>query len=197
MSKAISVHNNTSYTKESIDGIIADLRVVIDQIGHSQAHAKSLILELATRFDMNKACQQGQICTKIKEILSDKLKERKITGRWVERCLPAKYKGKYDKSELSSLPRRSKRNPTMETAKKSAKLDGLAFENAELKGALKRQTAILSADQVTANEIVYTVHKEKFPQLRKAMDVSRDTMRLVFDKGGVLERAEPDIYGST
>lgn len=194
MSKAISVQNNASYTKGSIDGIIADLRVVIDQIGHSQAHAKDLILELATRFDENNACQQGQICKKIKEILSDKIKERKITGRWVEKCLPAEYKGKYDKSELSSLSSGCKRNSTKDAAKISVKLDGLAFENAELKEALKRQTVLLSADKVATNEIVYTVHKEKFPQLREAMDVCRETIRLVFDKADVLERAEPDIY---
>lgn len=197
MTRAISVQSNASYTKESIDGIIADLRVAIDQIGHGQAHARYLILELAKRFDANKTCQQDKICSKIKGILRDKIKEHKITARWVERCLHPKYKGKYTKSELSSLSSGEKRNLTNDAAKKSVKLDGLVFESAELKEALKRQTALLSADQVAANEIVYTVHKKKFDQLREAMDVCRETMRLVFDKAGVLERAEPDIYGST
>jgi hypothetical protein len=194
MSKEISVQSNASYTKESIDGMIAGLRVVIDQIGHGQAHARNLILELATRFDVNKTCQQDKICSKIKEILSDKIKERKITERWIERCLPPKYNGKYDKSEPRSLSKGSKRSPTKDAPKTSVKLDGPAFENAELKEALKLQTALLSADKVAVNEIVYIVHKEKFGQVMEAMDISRDSIHLVFDKAGVLERAEPDIY---
>ena len=83
------------------------------------------------------------------------------------------------------------------TAKKSVehnRLEALILENSELKEALKRQTTLLSADQVSSNEIMFIVPKEKFNQLKEAMEISRDSLHLVFDKSGVLERAESDIF---
>ncbi|HZA08416.1 MAG TPA: hypothetical protein VE619_11990 [Nitrososphaeraceae archaeon] len=54
--------------------------------------------------------KRNQICRKIKQILKDKITERKITAKWIEKCLPSEYKRKYNdnknkkiKSELSSL----------------------------------------------------------------------------------------------
>ncbi|MFZ0329077.1 MAG: hypothetical protein WAL66_17425 [Nitrososphaeraceae archaeon] len=41
---------------------------------------------------------------KIKEVLKDKIREGKITAKWIEDCLPPEYKRKYTtKSEVSSL----------------------------------------------------------------------------------------------
>jgi len=58
---------------------------------------------LARRLDESKQCEQGQISKRIKEILKDKIHEGKISGKWIEECLPKEYKRKYIKSELSSL----------------------------------------------------------------------------------------------
>jgi hypothetical protein len=80
-------------------------------------------------------------------------------------------------------------------AKKSVdhnRLEDLIFENSELKEALKRQTVVLSADQISASEIMFIVPKEKFNQLKEAMETSRDSIRLIFDKSGVLECVESD-----
>jgi hypothetical protein len=52
------------------------------------------------------------------------------------------------------------------------KLD-LILENSELKEALKRQTTLQRADQVSANEITFVVPEEKFNQLKEAMETSR------------------------
>ena len=71
--------------------------------------AKSLILELARHLDETRQCEETQICRKIKEMLNDKIKEGKITGKWIEECLPQEYKRKYAKSELSSLSRNAKK----------------------------------------------------------------------------------------
>jgi hypothetical protein len=65
---------------------------------------KDLIKELARRFDEEGRCEKSEISTKIKEILADKIKEHKITVKWIEQCLPQEYKRPYRfKSELSSL----------------------------------------------------------------------------------------------
>jgi len=47
---------------------------------------------------------------------------------------------------------------------------------------------------LTMDNFVYIVNKEKFNQLRQAMDVSVNSMRLVFDKSGMLERAMSDAF---
>lgn len=184
------------FEDKGIEEIIADLRVVIDQIGNNLTNARRLILELAKRFDDNKVYEQDQISSKVKEVLQDKIEEGKITKRWVEKCLPSKYKRKYSKSEQCSLLRGNKPKSTEAVTKKSVqhdKLEALSSENSELKEALKRQTALLTADQISANEIVFTIPKEKYNQLIDAMDISKDFIHLVFDKSGILERAEPDI----
>jgi hypothetical protein len=86
-----------------VENIIAKLRVVIDEIDKNFADAKSLILELARLLEETKQSEQSQICRKIKEMVKDKINEGKITGKWIEECLPQEYKRKYAKSELSSL----------------------------------------------------------------------------------------------
>ena len=92
-----------------IENIITKLRVVIDERDKNFADAKSLILELARHLDETRQCEETQICRKIKEMLNDKINEGKITGKWIEECLPQEYKRKYAKSELSSLSRNAKK----------------------------------------------------------------------------------------
>jgi uncharacterized protein YnzC (UPF0291/DUF896 family) len=92
-----------------IKTVVVNLRAVIDEIDRNFASAKSLILELARLLDETKECKQSQICTKIKEMLADKIKEGKITKKWIEPCLPQEYRRRYVKSELCSLSGRAKK----------------------------------------------------------------------------------------
>ena len=77
-----------------IKTVVVNLRAVIDELDRNFASAKSLILELARLLDETKQCKQSQICRKIKEMLADKIKEGKITGKWIEHCLPQEYRRK-------------------------------------------------------------------------------------------------------
>ena len=92
-----------------IETVVVNLRAVIDDLDRNFASAKSLILELARLLDETKQGKQSQICTKIKEMLADKIKEGKITKKWIECCLPQKYRRRYVKSEQSSLSRNAKK----------------------------------------------------------------------------------------
>jgi hypothetical protein len=92
-----------------IKTVVANLRAVIDELDRNFSSAKSLILKLARLLDGTKQGKQGQICAKIKEMLADKIKEGKITKRWIERCLPQEYKRTYAKSEQSSLSSKVKK----------------------------------------------------------------------------------------
>jgi hypothetical protein len=99
-----SSNSNQQPDNRIITGIIADLKLVIDQLYIDENNVKNLILELARRLDEDKLYERNQISRKIKNILGDKIKEGKITGKWIEECLPSEYKRKYTtKSELSSL----------------------------------------------------------------------------------------------
>jgi hypothetical protein len=90
-----------------IEIVVVNLRAIIDELDRNFASAKSLILKLARLLDETKECKQSQICTKIKEMLADKIKEGKIIKKWIERCLPQEYRRRYVKSELCSLSGKS------------------------------------------------------------------------------------------
>ena len=106
---AVPGNPTTLLPTNQIKNIIAKLRVVIDERDKNFADAKSLILELARHLDETRQCEETQICRKIKEMLNDKINEGKITGKWIEECLPQEYKRKYTKSELSSLSGNAKK----------------------------------------------------------------------------------------
>ena len=89
---------------QMIKGIVVDLKLVIDQIDKNFKKAKDLVTEIARRLDEGRFCERGHISRRIKEMLQDKIKEGKITSKWIEDCLPHEYKRKYtSKSEVSSL----------------------------------------------------------------------------------------------
>jgi uncharacterized protein YnzC (UPF0291/DUF896 family) len=94
---------------DRIKTVVVDLRAVIDGLDRNFTSAKSLILKLARLLDETKECKQSLICTRIKEMLADKIKEGKITKKWIERCLPQEYRRRYVKSEQSSLSRNAKK----------------------------------------------------------------------------------------
>jgi hypothetical protein len=97
----------SSLSTNQVQNLVTKLKAVIDELAKNFANAKDLILELARVLDETKQCEQrSQICRKIKEMLRDKIAEGKITGKWIEECLPQEYKRRYNnniKSELSSL----------------------------------------------------------------------------------------------
>jgi hypothetical protein len=242
----------SSSDSKVIDGIIADLRITIDQLAINFNIAKNLILELARRFDETKRCEQSQICRKIKEILQDKINEGKITAKWIEECLPQGYKRRYTKSEVTSLLKQPKRDaaeqqlnnkdiivvdaqggksfltnvngcndngdgdgandnnlhnkdetkqgPNQEFAYENTsfgdynKHQAICSENYELKQAVKRLTSIVTADKISATEIEFRIHKAKYEYVKAAMESSRDSIYITFDKSGILQHADSDIF---
>ena len=118
-SESIPENANSIHSAETkiIEDIIVELRITIDQLDIHFVKAKNLILELARELDEAKQCKQSQICRKIKDILEDKIKESKISEKWIEECLPQEYKRKYTKSEVSSLSKESNSTTEQEREK--------------------------------------------------------------------------------
>lgn len=105
-------HNPYIYDEISpeLSGIISDLRLSVDLLDEKFETVRSLIQELARRLDESKICKTNEIGRKIKEILKDKIKERKISERWIEKCLADEYKREYsvNKTGVSSLSDKEK-----------------------------------------------------------------------------------------
>lgn len=87
----------------NVDKLITSIKYNIDRLHSHFEKVKDQILEVARILDESKQCERSSISRKIKELLQDKIKEGKITPKWIEECLPQEYKRKYIKSEQSSL----------------------------------------------------------------------------------------------
>ncbi len=70
----------------------------------------------------------------------------------------------------------------------------LSLENYELKEALSRNTTLVPANQIHTHETKLAIPKGKYSSLQDAMQRSRDSISVVFDNSGILERAIPDIF---
>jgi hypothetical protein len=103
-------YDNSLSEDQTIKGIIVDLKLVINQLDNNFVKAKNLIHELARHLDENKLCKRDQVSRKIKEILKDKIREGKITAKWIEECLSPEYTRKYTpKSEVTSLSKENRK----------------------------------------------------------------------------------------
>jgi hypothetical protein len=97
------------YQNSPVYAMIIDLRLLIDGYYGHLIKAKELILEIAKKLSQEEwTNKKSTICTRIKEILEDKIREGKITERWIEECLPSEFKRSYTKSELSSQLKKEK-----------------------------------------------------------------------------------------
>jgi hypothetical protein len=99
----ILANNSTKIELDShAEGILRTLKLIIEKLNDNFTTAQELILELAKYLNEKRLCQADTICLFVKKLLQDKIKEGKITSRWIENCLPNEYKRKYSKSELTS-----------------------------------------------------------------------------------------------
>jgi hypothetical protein len=182
---------------------IANLRNVIDQFG---TNSKELVIELARGINEEKICERNKISRLIKYILKDKIREGKITAKWIEDCLPEDYKRRYSKSEVSSLSRKVKKLQGMlvdNRGKVHSELispNGSGKENQsiiqkeqakdvaegcprclELEEALRKASKISTAEQLAESEIKVTIFKDKYEEIKSAMQESGDLFHIIVD----------------
>jgi hypothetical protein len=79
----------------SVKGIIADLKILVENLHLEFTKLRDIIQELARRLDENKICKQDTISQVIKEILKEEISKGKISERYIENCLPTEYKRKH------------------------------------------------------------------------------------------------------
>jgi len=66
-------------------------------------------------------------------------------------------------------------------------------EICELREALRRQTTLITANEISSYETKFMIPKEKYPNIQEAMQRSRNSISVVFDKSGILERVVSDF----
>lgn len=193
----------------SIRGIISNLRNVVDQFG---TNSKKLVIELARRLDEEKICERNKTSRLIKYILKDKIREGKITTKWIEKCLPGEYKRDYSESEQNSLSRKAKELPEMviDNSGKAYTVGSIGFQKVqenigyrdegrcprcpELEEALLKASKISTAEQLADGEIKVTISKGKYKEIKSAMQESSDLFYIIVDSiNRVLVRAEVDL----
>jgi hypothetical protein len=208
-----SSYDSIQNDEQEINGIIVDLRQIIDHYSTTFARAGDIILRLARRLDETKQCEQGQICKRIKEILKDELKKGKISEKWIEKCLPKEYKRNYVKSELSSLSNspetilvssqgKTITEPQAEPANGNIKIKNpstchncelLQTENLQLREALESKTQLITAEKFLENgERKFVILKSNEAEIIYALQNCNTNCNLVFSSDGILARIEPD-----
>jgi len=211
--------HDTLSDDQTIKNIIIDLRLAVDQLGKDFIKAKDLIHELARHLDESKQCERDQVSRKIKEILKDKIREGKITAKWIEDCLPSEYKRKYTtKSEDTSLSKESTKEievdaqgnsisepesaifESTETSSENQSIPSPSQEiqeadNSELMRHLQKSTNLNSAEYLLAkSKSEYIVLKEKHEtELTNALKNCNKYCCLFFDANGILLKIESDI----
>ena len=185
-------------------GVITDLKFTIDQLSSNFECAKSLILKLATKMEEGSLCERNQISSTIKVFLKDKIKEGKITPKWIENCLPEDYKRKYTKSEQSSHLRKTKilqkiqvdnkgRIHPASTPPEEIGGEGRCPRCLELEEVLNKTSHIRTAEDLAQREFRIPVSKEKYEEIRFVMGQSSDLFHIVIDRSTwSFVRAEPD-----
>lgn len=158
---------------------------------------------------------KNQICKRIKEILKDKIQQRKITEKWIEECLPKEYKRNYVKSELSSLSNSpetilvSSQGKTITEPKAESSNDNinirnlptcsncelLQTENLQLAQALESKTQPITAEKLLENgERKFIILKMHGSEIINALQKCTNGCNLVFNSDGILVRIEPDNF---
>ena len=187
--------------------ILSNLKNKIDQLDNIFGTIKQLVLQLATHLDEGKKCEIHLICTLIKKLISDKVKEGKVSARWIEDCLPNEYKRIYSKSEFTSLSG-NRGAKTTSTGQYSMQEFGgnesisdpdddmpdkdILQENAELKEALLKKTSFQSA---LNQEHKFEIYKEKLVEIIDWLKNCEERCFLIFNHG-VLIRIESDLVTS-
>lgn len=210
-------NENEIETDPKISYIITNLKNRIDHLGITFNTIKEDILQLAIHLDEDKKCERHEICALIKKLLSDKVKEGKVSARWIEDCLPNEYKRTYSKSELTSHSdnRRAKplsigqyavqefeenesigdlHNDVLDKKYESTHIDDendILKENAELKEEPLKQTFENTLDQ----EHKFEVYKEKLVEIIDWLKNCEERCFLIFNHG-ILIRIESDMVTS-
>jgi hypothetical protein len=193
----------------SIRRTISNLQNVVDQFG---TNSKELVIELARKLDEEKVCERNRISRLIKYTLKDKIREGKITIKWIEKCLPEEYKRDYSKSEQNSLSRKVKKLQEMviDNDGKAYAVGSISFQKeqqnlgyrdegacsrcSELEEALRNVSKISTAEQLADTEIKVTISKDKYKEIKSAMQESSELFYIIVNSiNRVFVRAEADL----
>jgi hypothetical protein len=180
---------------EDLRNSAEELREIIDKLNSDFMRAIELIVQLARKMDENSVCRRDEICRHIKNILQDKIKNGKISERWIEENLPSEYKRHYTpKSEESSeLRKKNDQNLIQENDRKfSDSLNDTEYQP-NWKAEDTNESGFGIPEKLGEDSTNYIVTKEKKNLIIKALRKCRKFCRLTFNKSGVLVDVRADV----
>jgi hypothetical protein len=176
--------------------IVYKLIAIIDALHLHTNQFRELIIDLARYIDENEICERNQICRKIKEKLQDKIKEGKITERWIEECLPQEYKRKYIKSEVSSVSNENKQEQVLSIITQEAGSYAIReFDTDDHKPSADppiHRSPQEEADElqrcvngfeISKYEVQFTIPRKKYENFMAAIEKSNAAIYAVFKEG--------------
>lgn len=184
--------------------IVNNLKAIIDALHHHTAQFREHILDLAKYLNENETYERSQICRIIKQKLQDKIKEGKITERWIEECLPQEYKRRYTKSEVSSVSNENKEGQVLSIIAQKAEPYAIReFDTNDHKPSANppnNRSPQEEADElqrcvngfeISKNEVQFTIPRKKYENLKAAIEESNAAIYTVF-KDGIFQYAYSD-----
>jgi hypothetical protein len=200
ISQSTESRDKTTYDSfpQSIQTIIATLRIVVDQIDSDFKKARELILEIARQLDERKLCERNQISRTIKKILKDKIQEGKVTEKWIEECLAPEYKRKYTKSEPSSLSKQQHKQQIIEVSTEGKQVspseDVNQFQDHSLQNRIGNEA--VNYNKPTANTESSIIGDSVSAQNQIGIDDSNKTQTIQTNQGK-LDEPKSNIETST
>jgi hypothetical protein len=211
-------------TDSKLSNIIEKLKIQIDGLNIIFETVRDVILELAKYLDENKYCETSEICSFIKKLLEDKIRETKITARWIEECLPKEYKRNYGngKSELTSQSTTRKITQTSagqqivqdvqgnqsisgsDGNKNDKEVDENALSNIDIETRdLQQENAELKEALLRAETFrnalnlkhKFEIGKDKLSEIIERLKNCAEKCYLIFNEQGALIRIEADTMG--
>ena len=134
--------------------------------------------------------QQGEYAKKTKQIISvqsgqagsiERKKEAQLSLTYrtpKESTIDNKVSGQNRVGDVKECPRCKEKDST----------------NRELTEALSRQSALVTAEKLSADGTEFRIPKEKYQHLSDAMQKSKNFVLIIFGKSGLFERAVPDEF---
>lgn len=183
----------------SEDKIVAKIRKDIYALHLHTNSLRDSIQDLARYYDETKIYKRNQICRKIKKKLQDKIKEGKITEKWIEDSLPHEYKRKYTKSEVSSVSNENKQGQVLSLITRETESYAVRESDAHdhkacadtptnrlPQGQIDEFERAVNGLEISESSVQFTIPRNKYANLEAAIDESRDVIYTVFKKGTFL-----------
>lgn len=130
---------------------------------------------------------------KNKQVIMHDVQGRSIEGEESEKN-PTNNNAFTDNNNIFASRVASQRLGKQHKELECSRCNALYLENLELKEAFSRQSYFINADKISKYEIELEIPREKYSNLKEAIEKSKDSIYIILDKASNIECVVPDIF---